>query len=266
MAILTQFVLRLCFGLAAGMAITSPRQVTSGYFRNHLYVLLGLNVLAAMVAVASKGRLPVWPPAVAAALSYFGAVLWLYEKPQAGRLALSLIAAVDLAAAWLGGVLLPASATSSGATGGASTMFDGSGTTLLKWLDPPTGGLVLGVTIAAMFLGHWYLNTPSMELAPLRRLVRLSVSAVVLRGLVCGVGLTALWMTDGMPDKTVLSFLALRWLSGILGPLWLAWMTMRTLDIPNTQSATGILYVSVIATFTGELCSQLLSHGARFPL
>ena len=145
-------------------------------------------------------------------------------------------------------------------------MFDGSGTTLLKWLDPPTGGLVLGVTIAAMFLGHWYLNTPSMELAPLRRLVRLSVSAVVLRGLVCGVGLTALWMTDGMPDKTVLSFLALRWLSGILGPLWLAWMTMRTLDIPNTQSATGILYVSVIATFTGELCSQLLSHGARFPL
>ncbi|MCE9554911.1 MAG: hypothetical protein K8T91_16275 [Planctomycetes bacterium] len=265
MAILTQFVLRLCFGLAAGMAITSPRQVTSGYFRNHLYVLLGFNVLAALVAVTSQGRLPLWPPVVAALLCYIGSVLWLYEKPQAGRVTLALIAAIDLAAAWLSGVLLPPSLAASG-TAASSIEPGGLGITLLKWLDPPTGGLVLGLTIAAMFLGHWYLNTPSMELAPLRRLVRLSVVAVVLRGLLCAVGLAALWITDGAPDKTVISFLALRWLSGILGPLWLAWMTMRTLDIPNTQSATGILYVSVIATFTGELCSQLLSHGSRFPL
>lgn len=248
------------------MAITSPRQVTSGYFRNHLYVLLGCNVLAALVAVASKGRLPLWSPVLAAVLCYIGSVLWLYEKPWAGRVALLLIALVDLAAAWLSGVLLPPSMVSSGAAAIVTTSPEGFGVTLLKWLDPPTGGLVLGLTIAAMFLGHWYLNTPSMELAPLRRLVRLSVAAVLLRGLLCAAGLTALWMTEGMPDRTVISFLALRWLSGLLGPLWLAWMTMRTLDIPNTQSATGILYVSVIATFTGELCSQLLSHGARFPL
>ena len=54
MAILTQFLLRLSFGLALGMALTSPRQVTSGYYRNHLYVLLGLNVLATMVALAAR--------------------------------------------------------------------------------------------------------------------------------------------------------------------------------------------------------------------
>ena len=33
------------------MAIVPSRQVTSGYFRNHLYVLLGLNVLATLVAL-----------------------------------------------------------------------------------------------------------------------------------------------------------------------------------------------------------------------
>ena len=31
--------------------------------------------------------------------------------------------------------------------------------------------LALGVTLAAMLLGHWYLNTPTMELLPLRRVL-----------------------------------------------------------------------------------------------
>jgi len=38
------------------------------------------------------------------------------------------------------------------------------------------------------------------------------------------------------------------------------------LQIPNTQSATGILYVAVIATFLGELTSLLLSAGLAFPI
>ena len=53
MEILAQFLLRLAFGLAIGMAITSPRQVSSGYFRNHLYVTLGLSTLAALALGAS---------------------------------------------------------------------------------------------------------------------------------------------------------------------------------------------------------------------
>ena len=58
MALLAQFLLRLSFGLAVGMAVTSPRLVSSGYFRNHLYVTLGLTTLAALVAigiVAARG-------------------------------------------------------------------------------------------------------------------------------------------------------------------------------------------------------------------
>ena len=46
----------------------------------------------------------------------------------------------------------------------------------------------------------------------------------------------------------------------------LCWMTARTLKIPNTQSATGILYVVVIMSFTGELTAQLLSAGRAYPL
>jgi hypothetical protein len=35
-------------------------------------------------------------------------------------------------------------------------------------------------------------------------------------------------------------------------------MSRKTLDIPNTQSATGILYVACIAAIVGELTAQLL--------
>ncbi len=49
MEILSQFLLRLAFGLAFGMAITSPQKVFSGFYRNHLYVTLGLATLATLV-------------------------------------------------------------------------------------------------------------------------------------------------------------------------------------------------------------------------
>jgi hypothetical protein len=43
-------------------------------------------------------------------------------------------------------------------------------------------------------------------------------------------------------------------------------MARRTLEIPNTQSATGILYVAVLGVFTGELTGLLLSATSAYPL
>ena len=62
------------------------------------------------------------------------------------------------------------------------------------------------------------------------------------------------------------SIVALRWLSGLVGVLLLAWLAWRTLLIPNTQSATGILYAAVILVFMGELSSQFLSIGTPYQL
>ncbi len=242
-AILTQFIFRLSFGLALGMALTSPREVTSGYYRNHLYVLLGLNVLAAMVAVTS-GQFQLVPPIVAAALSYVGAVLWLYEKPRAGISTLSILAAVCL---W--GALAATHWQSSG---------DSSARAILLGADVLSSGLLLGFTIAAMFLGHWYLNSPTMAIGPLERLVVMMGAAVIFRGLIES-GILIDYLGRVTPSTGQLLFIALRWLSGIAGPLLLAVMTYKTLKIPNTQSATGILYVGVIGTFLGELTAMLLN-------
>jgi hypothetical protein len=251
MLILTQFLFRLAFGLALSMAITSPRLVTSGYFRNHLYVLLGMNVLAALVAWQAPEQFSIWPPLAGAVLSYAGAVAWLYEKPTVGRALLALVAIMGLLGAWLA---TPAA---------ISAAADSPISTALHWLDAPTSGLLLGSTLAAMFLGHWYLNTPTMELAPLELLVVLAGTATAARAIVCGAGLAMQIEQAGMPQP---AFIALRWLSGLIGAGLLFVMTWKTLKIPNTQSATGILYVAVIAVFLGELTSQLLSAHALFPL
>ena len=61
-------------------------------------------------------------------------------------------------------------------------------------------------------------------------------------------------------------FVGLRWLAGIIGTsimLWMAWVTLR---IPNTQSATGILYAATILVFIGELTAQILSDTGLYPL
>lgn len=251
MPLLLQFLYRMSFGLALGMAITSPRQVTSGYYRNHLYVLLGLDVLVTLIAISPPSRFAQWPGPSAAILCYFGSVVWLYEKPRPGIATLWLIATITLVGGWL------------------ATDFSRATSQLavvLTWLNVPSSGLVLGITMAAMLLGHWYLNSPTMALAPLKRLVIVMAVVIALRALLSGTGLVLEWQTAGRLETLRLMLLAVRWLFGIILAAASTIMTWQTLRIPNTQAATGLLYVAVIATFLGELVAMLLSTQSTYPL
>ena len=76
------------------------RSVTSGFYRVHLWVLMGFNTLAALClftkreSLAEFIRRPGWVLALAVGLavaSYVGAVFWLYERKGAGVAALLLI-------------------------------------------------------------------------------------------------------------------------------------------------------------------------------
>jgi hypothetical protein len=253
--LLVQFIFRLTLGLALAMGLTNARLVTSGYYRVHLWVLMGLNTLASL-AIYSDREYDHWATVFALAMgltiaSYAGAILWLYERSSAGTLLLYGIAIASLVAAALA-LRWPATTTSLGYT--------------LGMLDLASGGWLLGVTMAAMLLGHWYLNTPTMELVPLKRLVLLMALAIVLRTAVSAAGL-GLNLAYGEPlELAHKTFIALRWLSGLLGTGTMALMTWYVLKVPNTQSATGILYAGVILSFIGELASQLLSVETLYPL
>lgn len=255
--LLTQFIFRLSFGVAVAMALTPAKFVTSGFYRVHLWVLMGLNTFAALaVRSADPSEYPnrsfvLVMSIVAAVLSFVGSVIWLYEKKRAGQIVLIAVGITSLLAA-ARATPLPPETTSTGIT--------------LLLLDLTSGGMLLGVTISAMFLGHWYLNTPTMELLPLKRLVIFMVVAIVARTLLCGTGLALHLGDHSQLSASWWAFVVLRWLSGLIGTLALAWMTWLTLKVPNTQSATGILYAGVILAFIGELVSKLLSVGELYPL
>lgn len=249
--VLVQFVFRLSFGMALAMAGTPSRLVTSGFYRVHLWVLMGLNTFAALAIWSGRESLAGAPAVLGLAislvlLSYAGAVAWLYERKRVGTAALLLIVAAALAA------------------GGRSGPPNMAG--LPAVADMVSSGLLLGSTMIAMLLGHWYLNTPTMQLAPLQRLIDAMTGAVVLRAVVSAGGLYAALQAGAVADTTFWIFIGFRWLAGIVGPLAMARMAAATLKIPNTQSATGILYAGVILVFLGELVSQLLSFDAPFPL
>lgn len=258
--LLLQFVFRVTFGVALAMAVTPSQRVTSGFYKVHLWVLMGFNTLAALCLYTQWSGLDdqlrhvglLFGVATGLAVaSYVGAVLWLYEFKSAGLVSLAAVAGGGLLAAAL-----------------ATPWHDATYPVgiVLAFCDLASSGLLLGATLSAMFLGHWYLNTPTMELLPLRRLVLLMAIAVVFRAVVSGTGL-ALHAGSTAPGETVFwIFIGLRWLSGLLGAFMMAVMTWYTLKIPNTQSATGILYAGVILTFIGELTSQFLSVDTLYPV
>ena len=104
-----------------------------------------------------------------------------------------------------------------------------------------------------------------MALAPLKRLVALMIGAVLARTVLCAVGL---WLHAGGSelDSMFWIWIAARWLMGLIGAAVMGLLAWYTLKVPNTQSATGILYAGVIVVFMGELFSELLSVGHLYPL
>lgn len=258
--VLIEFIFRVTFGVALSMAITPPKLVTSGYYRVHLWVLMGFNTFAAVIAYSNRSQLdelvgtPGWLLGLALSLtaaSYLGGAIWLCERATLGRRMLVGITCAALVASCLA---TPWSRLSSPLASG------------LACGDLVSGGLIMGSILAAMFLGHWYLNTPTMELLPLKRLVVLIAVAVAARMVTSGVGLALHLGATDAPTTEFWAFVALRWLAGLIGTLAMAWLTWETLKVPNTQSATGLLYAGVILVFIGELTSQLLSVGAAYPL
>jgi uncharacterized membrane protein YadS len=92
------------------------------------------------------------------------------------------------------------------------------------------------------------------------------IAAVLLRGALALLGLVLVMTQSSEFGGGMVVFLALRWLAGIAGTLIVAVMARETLRIPNTQAATGLLYVAVITVFLGELAARLLSNQTPYPL
>ncbi|MFM7043144.1 MAG: hypothetical protein ACKO35_13285 [Planctomycetaceae bacterium] len=253
MSLLVDFLCRFAWGVAAGLVLTSPRVVPGGFFRVNLLVVLGLATFAALLA---RNALPAVSAAAAAAaaLAWCGSIAWFAERRRGGML-LCVACTLVLAGATVL-VTLTARSGGEGAFAGASVRdgLPSAGIALLS-------GLVTGLTVHAMLLGHWYLNAPGMRIDALRRAIDVALVAWGARLVTVAVAAVGEGIVRG-GDATAVALVALRCLTGLVSLPILLLMSRRTLAIPNTQSATGILYVACLAAILGELTAQLLAVGA----
>jgi len=136
--------------------------------------------------------------------------------------------------------------------------------------------LVLGSALAAMILGHWYLIPPPLPFTHLVRAASVFLAACVVRTIFFAASIV--WLARG-PDPAIdaafgrllrvdgdVVFFALRVFWGIIGPLVLAVLVLRTARMKSNQSATGLLYVSLVFVLVGELLANFLLVESRLPL
>jgi hypothetical protein len=248
MRLLVDFLCRFGWGLSMALVLTPASLVPAGFFRVNMLVVLGLATFAALLCGQAMPDHAWLLPAAAAVTAWMASIAWFAERTRPG-IVLCVITALLLAAA--------TAVVQVAADGTLTRGWAHVGVALLS-------GLVTGLTVHAMLLGHWYLNAPGMRVDVLRRMIDIALAAwgvqlVVAMAAALPAGALAAG-ADGSPTTTAL--VSLRWLAGLAGLPVLLWLSRKTLDIPNTQSATGILYVACLAAILGELTAQLLSVAA----
>ena len=137
------------------------------------------------------------------------------------------------------------------------------------WVAPGNAlaaSLLVGSVSLAMLLGHWYLVIPGLPMRHLRRMTRFLGLCIVLRLVL---GAVSLGTSRSVPELGGISawqvaggvaafFFWQRIGIGLLAPAVLTFMVDRTVRIGSTQSATGLLYVTMIFVLMGELISRYL--------
>jgi hypothetical protein len=131
------------------------------------------------------------------------------------------------------------------------------------------GACLLGSVTCAMLLGHRYLTDTDMPIAPLRRLAKLYLAAVICRFVWLGIASFPLWSSTFQPRGPYTWFWLMIFVRGGVGVVgvgifaWMAWDCVRR---RATQSATAVFYLSMIFVFLSELAGQYLTRTELLPL
>lgn len=139
------------------------------------------------------------------------------------------------------------------------------------------GGFILCGALFSMILGHWYLNVVSLPISMLKSTVKFLILIVALRfiwdmgyifmGEVSTIRAGSLPVSMTQFLQTFDGFFLLFALFfGTLLPLILGILTLKTIAIKSTQSATGLLYVIVISVVMADLFYKYYLVQAALPL
>ena len=277
------FVLKLSAGITLMWWLMPRADVTDGFFRIQMRLVLGLAVLGSLLfsqsvtwemsansvsastveltAVDTKAAVNSRTKAKAiheticrwqlriqmgvAVLAYVGSIFWALGRRFPGTLCIHMMALANCLALGLNSV-----------PGHTSNVW-------LQLLSDFSSAAVCGSVLTAMLLGHWYLTTPAMSTRPLWWFNVSIVVSVIFRL----VGSATAVITEGiqMPGTTHWIWLAVRWLGTIVVPLIVAVLMWRILRYRNTQAATGVLFAGLILVLMGEMSGAMLERDLKIP-
>lgn len=124
------------------------------------------------------------------------------------------------------------------------------------------GAMITAGVFFAMILGHWYLNVVNLPIRMLKKAVIILSALLIVRSFWDVVYMTKDNIVDSYGiNHSLWSFtlqfegflLVTAFFMGNIVPIVLNYFIWRTLKLQATQSATGLLYVSVISILFGEL-------------
>jgi len=124
--------------------------------------------------------------------------------------------------------------------------------------------LALGAVNAAMLLGHWYLVTPRLSPAPLRRMMWLLFASLVLQGLAFAVALVAVG-TEALGEG--IGWLTwLRLAVGVLLPIVVTALALLASRAASLQASTGLLYIGLALVMAGSIAGASISYLTGVPV
>ena len=124
--------------------------------------------------------------------------------------------------------------------------------------------LAVGTVNAAMLLGHWYLVTPKLSPAPLRRMMWLHAATLVLQAAAFAIALLLVGADPLRGDIAWLTWLRLG--VGILLPIGITGLADLASRAASLQASTGLLYVGLALVMAGSIAGASLSYLTGVPV
>jgi hypothetical protein len=264
------FLILLAAGVMLAAVVSDPNEVTLHWLRLAGIIALCVGALAvffhaqrgpaeALPAFDRRTQTVLLAATLAAVMGQLAFVQVARRRTQRPLAAAGFVLGVAAGVAVLHGQMTPA---------GAAARFPPPALSVTLQASSCAGiAAMCGLALMDMLLGHAYLTAAKMTIAPFRRLNLALAATVVLRTLVSVAGvlllnrrrpLEMLWGIYGL-------YMLTRWFVGLGVPAVFVYMAHDCVRRRSTQAATGILYVTGVLVFIGEIVALYLVRETGLP-
>jgi hypothetical protein len=241
---------------AGSLLVVGLTERLGGTTRGYRLFMAGFAAVCVLILLVSELNLPGDVPAAGTAALRRDLVLALV----AGSLAYLAASIARWPRSWL--------AVASGAIGLAALVVlavaGGSGSAGLFAAQLLVAGLALGAVNAAMLLGHWYLVTPRLSPAPLRRMMWMALAALIIQVVLFAIAVIT------VPGDAINGPLGpitwLRLLAGTMLPIVVTVLAMLASRAASLQASTGLLYIGLALVMAGSIAGASITYLTGVPV